>query len=252
MKTKLKRISAYILDNLLIGLICILLSFIPFINPKLNETKDLYNQTYDITTKQASFLLNIDNYLKDDVLDKDEYDRLKIDYKEYNVIKDLKENTEYKDKEIQKIKDKINEESLDKTNDLAYQIKKNDLIRNILEIILSLLYFGVLQYFMKGKTLFKMSLKLKVIDNNKKDVSLVKMLLRSLLANEIIFQIVNVIGLIFLEKNNYIYFYSMLRNIQYLFECLMITSIILREDNAGLHDLILNTKVNLENEKSIN
>ena len=61
--------------------------------------------------------------------------------------------------------------------------------------------------------------------------------------NNIIFRILNVSGVYFLNKNSFYIYSSVISYIESLIETIIIFMVILRKDNRGLHDMISGTKV---------
>ena len=153
-------------------------------------------------------------------------------YDEYIKIQE-----DYKNKEIDK--DKYNIE----IKEYNYILTKEGLISSIITISSLIIYFGILPYFLKGQTLGKKALHIKIVSNTDKQLNIGQYLLRMVILNNIIFRIVNVSGVYFLNKNSFYIYSSVISYIESLIETIIIFMVILRKDNRGLHDMISGTKV---------
>lgn len=149
----------------------------------------------------------------------------------------IKIQEDYKNKEIDK--DKYNIE----IKEYNYILTKEGLISSIITISSLIIYFGILPYFLKGQTLGKKALHIKIVSNTDKQLNIGQYLLRMVILNNIIFRIVNVSGVYFLNKNSFYIYSSVISYIESLIETIIIFMVILRKDNRGLHDMISGTKV---------
>jgi uncharacterized RDD family membrane protein YckC len=91
-------------------------------------------------------------------------------------------------------------------------------------------------------------MKLKVVSNDNKKLNLLNYFIRSLIANEVFINVINVLCLIFLSKNNFITSNKIIYVITYILEMVILFMIVFDKSNRGLHDYISNTKV-IENKK---
>lgn len=132
---------------------------------------------------------------------------------------------------------------------LNYDIYKYRVFSSITSITIFILYFGVLQYLLKGQTLGKKIMKLKVICINDKNVTISKYILRIIVLNNIWVTLLNMGSVYIFEGINFYYItyiISMLSSLIYMMNLIMI---MFRKDNRGLHDFISSTKViDLKNE----
>ena len=153
-------------------------------------------------------------------------------YDEYIKIQE-----DYKNKEIDKDKYAI------EIKEYNYILTKEGLISSIITISSLIIYFGILPYFLKGQTLGKKALHIKIVSNKDKQLNIGNYLLRMVILNNIIFRILNVSGVYFLNKNSFYIYSSVISYIESLIETIIIFMVILRKDNRGLHDMISGTKV---------
>ena len=95
---------------------------------------------------------------------------------------------------------------------------------------------------MNGQTLGKKIMNIKVVSEDG-DLFMNQMLLRSMLSNFILMDIVSFMFMLFLPK--YIYLYGVLgiEMIQYLFIIISAFFVMFRKDGRSIHDLLLHTKV---------
>ena len=153
-------------------------------------------------------------------------------YDEYIKIQE-----DYKNKEIDKDKYDI------EIKEYNYILTKEGLISSIITISSLIIYFSILPYFLKGQTLGKKALHIKIVSNKDKQLNIGNYLLRMVILNNIIFRILNVSGVYFLNKNSFYIYSSVISYIESLIETIIIFMVILRKDNRGLHDMISGTKV---------
>ena len=108
MKKILLRVLAFALDIGVCSLIIFGLSMLNFINPnndKINEQYKLVNQNKKI---YDNLVENINIYFEDGMLSDTEFVEISVMYPDYvEAFQDLKINEDIKNKEIEKVKDKI-------------------------------------------------------------------------------------------------------------------------------------------------
>src|SRR5574344_2302253 len=135
-----KRIAAYILDMLFVLIIAGMFAKIELINPtqkEYNEALEKYNEKYTL-------------YLKE---------RTNNDYNTSSsqVSEQLNKTYEVTDKEL---------------DELGYEVEKQSLPSKIILIVCSILYFAVFQFYNKGQTLGKVIMKIHLISEDKKKLSI--------------------------------------------------------------------------------
>lgn len=128
--------------------------------------------------------------------------------------------------------------------DLIYSNNKNEIIELTINLVITIAYFVVFQYMNKGQTIGKKLFKIKVIDNDtKKEVSILKGLLRSILVFNIISSTVSVSLINILSKKAYMSTYLTINEIETIFIIVTAILILYRKDGRGLHDMMANTMV---------
>ena len=192
-KPTIKRIIAYIIDMIIIGIIAAFLASVKFLNPY---------------------------------------------YEEYNAAENKLETI------MEENQGRINELiNNDEVIDLSYEITKTGVFVNIYTVGLSLLYFVGFQYLTKGKTLGKKIMKIEVISNDKKDLSIIQLLKRSIIINSLATGIIGIIITMTLNKNSYINYSRYVQLIETTLILLSVGFALYREDGRGLHDLFGGTRV---------
>ncbi len=125
---------------------------------------------------------------------------------------------------------------------LTYNLKYTGRYTSLITLIVSFLYFVVLQYYTKGYTGGKKLLNIKV-ESEEKELKFYQLLLRSFIINSLLTSGLSLIAVSFLSKESY---FSVEVFIEVLDMGLLFLSfgmMLYRQDGKGLHDLIANTKV---------
>jgi len=145
--------------------------------------------------------------------------------------------------------DKITDNEFNKLyNESYFEVCKYGVSYNIVIVLTILLYFGVFQKYNNGQTLGKKVMKIRVVDSNNNNISLLKSLLRTIpmyyiYIGGIIPLIINSILVFFLNQNNYM---NITLVVSYIFLTISIVSFVMlsiRKDEKGLHDILSGTKV---------
>ena len=144
---------------------------------------------------------------------------------------------DYKDK---KIKEK---EYVNKSKDIVYDIDYTNSIVALGQIAILIGYFVILQYFLKGQTIGKKIMKIKVISVKDGDLNLNQLTLRSLIANSILVNLLLVIAVLFIGRDYYYYASMILQFLDSAIIMAIILMIIFKKDKRGLHDILTGTKV---------
>lgn len=244
MKLFLKRLGAYLIDIILVSLVATLLSTNKYINKDYEKYTNVYDEYVEKYNEYDRYLKKIDNYYEDKKISQNEYEKL-LEYGKENTLEleDAYENKKISEKEYDKILESLDKRYLEIDNSYSYKLLKYSIIPTIINVMCILLYFVVIQYYFNGQTVGKKLMKIRVAKNNEKGLNIFNFLLRSLIVNEVFFNICNIIFLIVLSKNNYIIYNKIIYTVTYIFEMVIIFTIIFDKNNRGLHDYICNTKV---------
>ena len=133
-----------------------------------------------------------------------------------------------------------NEDILDET---YYHMQKNGQTLNIINVSVQILYFIFLQYYLNGQTIGKKILKLRVVQEGEKKLVAGLFVLRGLILYGLPIKVIDLICLMNLNMKNYYTVSSILNRIYMVIIFAVMGTIIFREDERGIHDLICKTKV---------
>ncbi len=135
------------------------------------------------------------------------------------------------------------EEYVNQMIDLGYDISKQTVIVSIVTIVISLLYYVVYPCYNNGQTFGKKLMKIKIKKTNDKELSMNDLLIRGMINNSILVNIINVILVLFLSKNLYLSTSSLVSFIQYLVLIISLIMIAFTKNAQGLHDKVCKTEV---------
>ena len=182
MKKIIYRLLAYAIDILLVTMLTMGITYLPMFKETNSKVGAIYvslstnELTYNALTEK------LDKYYEDAKFSETELEEIKTDYSNfYSCFNKVKVDEEVTNELKSDISKNIKETYVDIKNDYAYQINKYNIVQSIIGVILYILYFGVLQYVLKGQTLGKKLFKLKVVGMEKEKVSLLNYILRSIL-----------------------------------------------------------------------
>ncbi len=179
-----------------------------------------------LVTFAASMLASI-SYLNPQL---EKYNRV---YNEYSKFyEEYTENMDnIKTDDISKYKTEI--------DNFNYDLTRNNLYGATISIVLTIIYFAVFQKYNNGQTLGKKLMKIKIDDN----LSLTKYLIRTFILHNVLINGLKIILILILSREKYILANDILYVIALLIEATIIVMVALRQDNRGLHDLIVNSNV---------
>lgn len=151
----------------------------------------------------------------------------------------------YKDfiKELEYIKD-IGSAEYDEERllDFEYDMINSQKPRQIIDVGLLILYFGVFAYISDGQTIGKKIFKIKIVGvKNKIQPHL--FMLRSIILTNFIPNLVSIITLILGTKEMWLSVNNVVVYINYFISFIIIGFMIFREDERGLHDILCDTEV---------
>lgn len=252
----IKRVLAYMIDLIIIITITSLITYIPIFDKKMDSYEKKYNEYQDKYNEYADYLKLLEESYKDDEIDEEEYTKLTGEEKYQTNIKEYYEDNKISQGEYKKIVNELNEDYSTIANNYTYKLNKLGSFNSIITLICTLLYFGIFQYLLKGQTIGKKILKLKVVSASNKKINILNYILRSLIVNDILLNGVGVIFLLTTSKKVYLQANNILGILISISEAIIIFLVVSRDDHRGLHDLLFNTQViyleprNNENEES--
>lgn len=126
--------------------------------------------------------------------------------------------------------------------DLNYVLSKGTVIRTLMSTIIYILYFMVYPMYNNGQTVGKKIFKIKIVAY-KNDLTFNNLIIRGLLLYGMWYNLVDLIIILFLNKNMYFKASSCLQVINSMFILISVAMVLIRKDGRGLHDIIGSTVV---------
>lgn len=239
----IKRVGAYLIDLFIVLLLASLISSTPFLNKGMDDYQKTYSEYEEKYNNYAEYLTLLEESYKDEEITEEEYTKL-IEPEEYKeIISSRYEDNKISQGEYKEIIESINKEFDNIAKDYVYILNKKGISNSIITLVCTLLYFGVLQYFLKGQTLGKKLLKLKVVSASDKKINILNYLLRSLIVNDVLLNTISILFLVLTSKKVYTQADNILGILISISEAVIIFLVLTRVDQRGLHDLLFNTKV---------
>jgi len=135
-------------------------------------------------------------------------------------------------------------EYLESVNDISYTLNKESIAESIVSVVISTIYFVVIAYYLNGQTPGKKLMKLRIVSTKKdKKLTMNNFLIRGLIVDSILLNIISIIIILTLKKSTYLSIYNVISNIFSFIYIATFVMILFRQDGRGLHDLIAGTKV---------
>lgn len=250
LKPVIKRIGAYVIDLCIIFSISSLISSIPVLNKNMDSYQKTYNEYEEKYNEYGEYINLLKESYEDNEINLDEYNKLTESTAYSDIIMSKYEDNKITKKEYTDIVKSINNNFDSTAKEYVYLLNKDSVMHTIITLTFTLIYFGIIQYILKGKTIGKILFKLQVVSNNEKKLTVITYILRSLIINEVLLNSISIIFLMTASKNTYHHANNITTTIISIIEGIIIFLVITREDHRGLHDLLFNTKViELENKQ---
>lgn len=139
--------------------------------------------------------------------------------------------------------DNINEqEYLVQYSNILYKTARTTEIYSIFLILISALYYMVLPLYNNGQTFGKKIMGIKIISTDK-ELTANQLIIRSFIANGVIFNIVSVLLLMFSSRMIFLSLNEELNFIKMIIMCFSLGMIIVSKDGLSIHDMLAHTKV---------
>ena len=132
---------------------------------------------------------------------------------------------------------------MSKSMDINYDLSRETALTTIVTIALSIVYFMIYQVKKNGQTLGKKLMKIRLVSNDEKDLTMNQVAVRSLIINCVLADILLLTLVLICTKNIYMIGAVIIEMIQYIVFFIIAIMVLSRKDKRGLHDLITNTKV---------
>lgn len=153
-------------------------------------------------------------------------------------------NTRLEEKTASILNDEDNEkENEEELKSIIYDINYFGLTYNVVNILITIGYFAIFQYFNKGKTIGKKILKIKVVSSYDTELPLANFLLRTIILYNIIFTVINIVSIEFLKINGFYKVYVISSSLSSVVTIILLFMILFKKDEKGLHDVICSSKV---------
>lgn len=254
MRNILKRIGAYMIDIILVSTLATLITDTP-LNPNYEKIEKINTEYQEIYTYYSDAISNLDELFTTENKLEDKVNSFGDMYPEYKEEVDKSYEDEKFDKdEKSKIYELVTDDFDAKYRVFFYDMRRLSLFQDIFSVILIILYFVGFAYIMNGETLGKRIMKIRIVSNNDKKLTVINYLLRTLLVNGLIVTFIDLLLLYTLKETVYMNAYNYIYMFSYTLELIIIFTTYINRDNRGIHDLIANTKVlnlNMKENKSL-
>lgn len=239
----MKRVCAYVIDLFVVLLLGSLISSIPILNKEMSSYRETYDEYTNKYNEYAEYLTLLEESYSDDEINEEEYNKL-ITLENYkDLIISKYDDNKISKGEYKEIIEDINNQFDKVAEYYIYLLNKKGIPNSIITLVCTLLYFGIFQYFLKGQTIGKKLLKLKVVSASQKKINILNYILRSLVVNDVLLNGIGIIFLILSSQKIYTQANSILSILISISEAIIIYLVLTRADRRGLHDLLCNTKV---------
>lgn len=246
MKKIVKRFIAYFIDMLVILVIAQSLSGLSFINKQLDKYTKYYGEYTETVQNYSKFRVELNKSFQDKEISDKEYKKLVKDYSGYAKYLDkYYDDSKITDKEYEKIIGEIDKDYETKYKDLYYKTEANSMVYFVVYLVAVFAYFVGFNKITNGITLGKKLMRLKIVNAKDKDrdVSIWSYVIRALFLYQPIYYLVKLISVNFLSMGDYYTVTSVVYDIYYYLECIILVVVVTRLDGRGLHDLVANTRV---------
>lgn len=134
-------------------------------------------------------------------------------------------------------------EFINKSIEIVPDLDRSNVLTMIVEVVVLILYFVVFQCYNKGQTIGKKLMHIKVVSNDNSELNFNNYVMRSIIVNSLLVNIV-VIGLVlFINKEIYFYTSYILQAIQSVLIIVSAFMMMYKKDGRGIQDYFAHTKV---------
>ena len=261
MKRLVYRILAFAIDLLFLNILLIGISNISFINPNISKISEESKNFQEMSKEYNELTNRFEEIFNDNKIDLSESIEINANYRLFmDSFREIPIDEEFDSS----VKDEV-AKSIDISYKYEYNLYNHNINRynfriNIIGIIVYILYFGVLEWYLKGQTIGKKIFRLRTVDNDdiKNKIPLWKYLIKAILISEILFTIASTICAHIAIPGHegpynsewYASAYSFIYNIEYIYNTLFLLVIFIRKDERSIHDVLLNMRVALFDKKN--
>lgn len=246
MKKILKRLCAYMIDIMVVMIITQCLSGVPLINHQLDNYNKYYQEYSKHLKEYTDFKLELQTSFKDEKITESEYNKIIKTSDEYQkYLTKYYDDKKITKNEFNKINKNIDKHYMTFYKKDYYNVEKNSICYFIIYLIVTFSYFVGFNYYTKGQTLGKKLLRLRIVNSKEEQdkVSILNYFIRCLFLYQPLYYIVKLIGVFILSSNNYYQITSIVYDINYYLEFIIILTVMIRMDGRGLHDLASSTRI---------
>ena len=158
-----KRVLAYSIDILIVLILASLITEIPIFNNKMDKYQKTYQEYQEKYNEYSKYINILEQKYQDSEITEEEYNELISEEKYQEIITSKYKDNKITKGEYNKIKEEINTEYSSIAKNYIYKLNKQGIFNSIITLSTTLIYFGIIQYFLKGQTIGKKILKLKVV-----------------------------------------------------------------------------------------
>ena len=244
MKMFFKRVFAFVIDILLVGLFATALSNISVINVQLDDYNKVYEAYLKDTEEYQDFNKYFKKYYKDKKIDEKELNKLsKKTENYYKLVEEKYDDKKITKKEYNKILDNATDQLQDLYKDYNYKMNKYSVVSNIIYTVVILLYFVIFQYFV-GQTLGKKIMSLKTLDTKEhKPASIAQLFIRAIILYNVVFFLIDILVAYVATKDNCYSILHVSSLAKSLVQWIILFMIAMSLDGRGLHDVCASTIV---------
>lgn len=127
--------------------------------------------------------------------------------------------------------------------DITLSLDRENFMINIINCVIIILYFVVLPLYKNGQTLGKKIFKIKIVREDKEDLTANELIIRNIVVNGLLNTFLAFCLVFLLSGFEYFTITSIIGFIQFVLVVVSACMIIFRKDKKGLHDIITKTKV---------
>ncbi len=157
-------------------------------------------------------------------------------------------NIEQLQKETKEINEKFTNKEItqkqyiERAKTLTYDYQYANVPYSIVDIVISILYFVIFQFYNKGQTFGKKLMKVRMVSSDESALTMNQLIVRALVLQSILINIA-LIGAVLFMKKYYYYTYLSLTLLQSAIILVSVGMVLFRNDGRGIHDMIAKTKV---------
>ncbi len=125
----------------------------------------------------------------------------------------------------------------------AYIVGKTQSLLQLIEVVLFIIHFGVIQFYLGGRTVGKKISRIKIVDVDDKEVSKNRLLVRTIINYTLYIDVINVFLYYLVPSSICLYVLVPFSLISSLYNFINLIMILFKKDGRGLTDIICKTKL---------